>query len=146
MIVTAAQDHIDPGTAGGQHLPEGFVNGVELFLGKHAARDFGLIGADGHVETRAVQTGDSLGDAWQQFEIVGSLDVGGTVHDHDAVAIEQEQRHHRNPGWPGDAGSTCRACRASCGTTNQKATSTTKTPPATARLGSSLPTTSHTSR
>jgi hypothetical protein len=122
------------------------VNDVELFLGKYAARNFGLIGADRHVEPRAVQTGNGLRDAGQQFEFAGRLDVGGAVHNHHAVAIEQIQRHHRLPGRIGDAASSCRACRATCGTTNQKATSTTKTPPATARLGNSVPTTSHTSR
>ena len=121
------------------------MNDVELFLGKNAARDFGLIGADGHVETRAIQTGNRLGDPGQQLEFIGSLDVGGAVHDDYAVAIKQVQGHHRIPGWIGGAEATCR-CRASCGTTNQKATRTTRAPPAIARLGRSVRTTSQTSR
>ena len=115
------------------------MNDVELFLGKNAARDFGLIGADGHVETRAVQTGNGLGDPGQQLEIVGSLDVGGAVHDHNAVAIEQEQATSSHPGLDRRRGGELPGCRASCGTTNQKATRTTKTPPAIGETGQLRP-------
>ena len=146
MVVAAAQGKIDRGTSSGKHLAQGFVNDVELFQGKNAARDFGLIGADGHVEACAVQTSNRLRDPGQQLEFAGCLDVGGAVYDHHAVAIEQVQRHHRLADWTDDAGAPFRAIRASCGTTNQKAMRTTKTPPAIDRLDNSVRTTSHTSR
>ena len=39
VVVTAAQDQIDPGISGREHMFEGFVNRVKLFLRQDPARD-----------------------------------------------------------------------------------------------------------